>query len=149
MLSIGGTTGPDAFHRELGHLMWNYCGMSRTADGLNRALAEIPELRRRFWRDLKIVGTGAELNQTLERAGRVADFLELGELMCRDALTRDESCGSHFREEYATAEGEAARDDARFTHVAAWAYAGEDVPPVRHVEDLAFEFVKPSTRSYR
>jgi succinate dehydrogenase / fumarate reductase flavoprotein subunit len=149
LMSIGGTTGPDAFHRELGHLIWDYCGMSRTKEGLQKALAAIPALRQRFWEDLRIAGGGAELNQTLERAGRVADFLELGELMCRDALERDESCGCHFREEYATPEGEAARDDARFTHVAAWEYKGDGVPPERHREELTFEFVKPSTRSYK
>ena len=149
LLSIGGTTGPDAFHRQLGHLMWDHCGMSRNREGLARAIEAIPPLRERFWNDLKIAGSGGELNQTLERAGRVADFLELAELMCRDALAREESCGSHFREEYATREGEAARDDARFAHVAAWEYTGEGSLPVRHLEELAFEFVKPSTRSYQ
>jgi succinate dehydrogenase / fumarate reductase flavoprotein subunit len=149
LLAIGGTRGPDAFHRELGQIMWDSCGMSRTRAGLERALAEIPALRQRFWQDLRVAGGGGDLNQTLERAGRVADFLELAELMCRDALTREESCGSHFREEHATPEGEAARDDERFTHVAAWEHTGVDTAPVRHVEELSFEFVKPSTRSYR
>jgi succinate dehydrogenase / fumarate reductase flavoprotein subunit len=149
LLSIDGKTSPDRFHRELGHLMWDGCGMSRTREGLEKALQKIPEMRQQFWEDVKVSGTGAELNQTLERAGRVADFLELGELMCRDALTREESCGCHFREEHATAEGEAARDDDSFTHVAAWEYTGDDAPPVRHKEELNFEFVKPSTRSYK
>jgi succinate dehydrogenase / fumarate reductase flavoprotein subunit len=149
LLAIGGTHGPDAFHRELGHVMWDYCGMSRSAQGLTRALEAIPEIRARFWRDLKLVGSGEELNQALERAGRVADFLELGELMCRDALARNESCGCHFREEYQTDEGEAARRDDDFSHVAVWEYAGEGAAPLRHQEELAFEFVKPSARSYR
>ena len=149
LLSIGGSTTPDAFHRELGHLMWDRCGMSRDKAGLAKALEAIPALRERFWSDLKVVGAAGELNQTLERAGRVADFLELAELMCRDALAREESCGCHFREEHATPEGEAVRDDARFSYVAAWEHGGEGAPPVLHKEELAFEFVKPSTRSYR
>jgi len=123
--------------------------MSRNRAGLEEALQRIPEIRERFWSDLRVSGSGAELNQTLERAGRVADFLELGELMCRDALTRDESCGCHFREEYASADGEAVRDDGKFAHVAAWEYAGEGAPARRQVEELSFEFVKPSTRSYK
>ncbi|MEZ5319491.1 MAG: hypothetical protein R2752_18980, partial [Vicinamibacterales bacterium] len=122
---------------------------SRSRAGLEQALAEIPGLRQKFWEDLKLVGRGDDLNQALERAGRVADFLELAELMCRDALAREESCGCHFREEHETPEGEAARDDDHFAHVAAWEYAGPDAAPVRHVEQLTFEFVKPSTRSYR
>jgi succinate dehydrogenase / fumarate reductase, flavoprotein subunit len=149
LLAIGGSQGPDVFHRELGHVMWDYCGMSRNAQGLKRALELIPQIRARFWRDLKLVGSGAELNQALERAGRVADFLELGELMCRDALARDESCGCHFREEYQTEEGEAARRDDDFSHVAAWEYAGEGSVPLRHQEELSFEVVKPSARSYK
>jgi len=149
LLSIGGSTSPDSFHRELGRLMWDQCGMSRNQQGLARALDAIPRLRERFWQDLKLVGSGSELNQALELAGRVADFLELGELMCRDAQTREESCGCHFREEHATAEGEAERDDEHFTHVAAWEYNGDGAAPLRHTEELAFEFVKPSTRSYK
>ncbi|MEY4550181.1 MAG: hypothetical protein RL685_6376 [Pseudomonadota bacterium] len=149
LLAINGSTTPDAFHRELGKIMWEFCGMSRTAAGLSRAMQEIPKLRQRFWQDLKVLGSQQELNQSLEKAGRVADFLELGELMCRDALTRRESCGGHFREEYATPDGEAARDDDNFTHVAAWEYKGEGVNPQRHLEELNFEFVKPSTRSYK
>jgi succinate dehydrogenase flavoprotein subunit len=149
LLSIGGSTSPDSFHRELGHLIWDFCGMSRSADGLRQALDKIPELKQRFWGDLKLTGSGEELNQALERAGRVADFLELGELMCRDALVREESCGCHFREEYTTPEGEAERRDEPFAHVAAWEFTGEGSAPKRHVEELTFEFVKPSTRSYK
>ncbi len=139
----------DAFHRQLGKLLWDECGMSRSASGLRAALAQIPELRDAFWRDVIVPGGGSELNQSLERAGRVADFLELGELMCRDALERDESCGSHFRLEHQTPDGEAERDDARFAHVAVWQHAGRDVPARRHVEPLAFTAVAPSARSYQ
>jgi len=149
LLTIGGRTSPDAFHRELGQIIWDHCGMSRNKAGLEKALAVIPEIRERFWRDLNVSGIGGDLNQTLERAGRVADFLELGELMCRDALSREESCGCHFRTEHASPDGEAVRDDARFAHVAVWQHAGEGSPSVRHVEELTFEFVKPSTRSYK
>jgi succinate dehydrogenase / fumarate reductase flavoprotein subunit len=149
LMSIGGSQGPDVFHRELGHVMWDNCGMARNAKGLQYALSKIPEIRERFWRDLKIVGTGEELNQSLEKAGRVADFLELGELMCLDALTRDESSGCHFREEYQTEEGEAARKDDVYSHVAAWEFMGDKSPPRRQVEELTFEFVKPSARSYK
>jgi succinate dehydrogenase / fumarate reductase flavoprotein subunit len=123
--------------------------MSRSREGLQKALSKIPELRQRFFEDLKLVGTGEELNQSLERAGRVADFLELGELMCRDALSRDESCGCHFREEHTSPEGEAVRDDQSFSHAAVWEYSGDSSPPTRHAEELTFEFVKPSTRSYK
>ena len=139
----------EAFHRQLGKLLWDECGMSRSASGLRAALAQIPELRDAFWRDVIVPGTGGELNQSLERAGRVADFLELGELMCRDALERDESCGSHFRVEHQTPDGEAARDDARFAHVAVWQHAGRDVPARRHREPLVFTAVTPSARSYQ
>jgi succinate dehydrogenase / fumarate reductase flavoprotein subunit len=149
LLSIGGRTTPDVFHRELGNLMWDRCGMSRDKAGLEEALRAIPALRERFWSDLRVAGSSADLNQTLERAGRVADFLELSELMCRDALAREESCGCHFREEHASPDGEALRDDARFSYVAAWEHRGEATPPVLQKEELTFEFVKPSTRSYR
>jgi succinate dehydrogenase / fumarate reductase flavoprotein subunit len=149
LLSIGGKTSPDTFHRELGQLIWDYCGMARTGQGLSSALQKIPELKARFWTDLKLTGTGEGLNQALERAGRVADFLELGELMCRDALAREESCGCHLREEYITADGEAERRDEPFAHVAAWEFTGDGATPKRHQEDLTFEFVKPSTRSYK
>jgi succinate dehydrogenase / fumarate reductase flavoprotein subunit len=149
LLAVGGRRTAMSFHRELGTIMWDHCGMSRTAAGLERALARIPALREEFWQDLLVPGTGAELNQSLEVAGRVADFLELGELMCRDALAREESCGGHFREEHQTEDGEARRDDERFCHVAVWEYAGADRPPIRHQEPLLFENVHLATRSYK
>src|SRR3954454_3780473 len=129
--------------------MWDYCRMARNASGLKKALGQIPELRAEFWRDLNVPGSDAELNQALEKAGRVADFLELGELMCIDALHRRESCGGHFREEYQTPDGEALRDDEHFTYVAVWEYAGEGKPPVLNKEPLVFENVKLSQRSYK
>ncbi len=149
LLSIGGSRTPDSFHRELGHLIWDYCGMSRTAEGLKTALQKIPALREEFWKDLKITGSGEELNQTLERAGRVADFLELGELLCTDALNRDESCGGHFREEHTTSEGEAKRDDENFQFVSAWEWTGDAGKPTLHKEALKFEHCLPSQRSYK
>jgi succinate dehydrogenase / fumarate reductase flavoprotein subunit len=149
LLAIDGRRTPDSFHRELGNLLWEECGMARNAAGLGRALARIPEIRAEFYENLTVPGSGADLNQSLEKAGRIADFLELGELLCRDALARDESCGCHFREEHQTPEGEAARDDEAFSHVAAWEYVGEGVEPRRHREELTFEFVKPSQRSYK
>jgi len=149
LLSIRGTRTTASFHRELGKLMWDQCGMARNERGLTDALGKIPELRDRFWKDVNVLGSGEHLNPSLEHAGRVADFLELAELMCRDALERRESCGGHFREEYQTADGEAQRDDANFCHVAAWEYAGEGKPPVRNVEPLAFDNVHLATRSYK
>jgi succinate dehydrogenase / fumarate reductase flavoprotein subunit len=149
LLSIQGRRTVDSFHRELGKIVWDYCGMSRNEKGLREALRRIPALREEFWRDVKVVGGGEELNAALEKAGRVADFFELAELMCLDALERDESCGGHFREEHQTPEGEALRDDERFCHVAAWEYRGPDRPPARHVEPLTFEYVKPTQRSYK
>jgi succinate dehydrogenase / fumarate reductase flavoprotein subunit len=149
LLSIGGNRTVDSFHRELGHLMWDQCGMERTDAGLRKALDRIPELRREFWNSVKVPGTGAQLNQSLERAGRVADFLELAELMCLDALHRTESCGGHFRAESQTEDGEALRDDEHFSYVAAWEYTGQGEPPVLHKEDLHFEYVIPSQRSYK
>jgi succinate dehydrogenase / fumarate reductase flavoprotein subunit len=149
MLAVNGTRTVDSFHRELGKLMWDYCGMARSAEGLKKALARIPELRAEFWRDVKIPGSGAELNQALEKAGRVADFLELGELMCLDALHREESCGGHFRVEYQTEDGEALRDDERFAYVAAWEYKGPDQAPELHKEPLEFEYVPLAQRSYK
>jgi succinate dehydrogenase flavoprotein subunit len=148
-LSIRGKRTVTSFHRELGKIMWDCCGMSRNAAGLKLALQRIPELRAEFWRDVNVPGSGVELNQSLERAGRVADFLELGELMCIDALHRTESCGGHFREESQTADGEALRDDANFSYVAAWEYAGEGRPPILSKEPLVFEYVKLSQRSYK
>jgi succinate dehydrogenase / fumarate reductase flavoprotein subunit len=149
LLSIDGTRTVDSFHRELGHIMWDYCGMERTEDGLRKALDLIAELRREFWRTVKVPGSAATLNQSLEKAGRVADFLELGELMCLDALHRSESCGGHFRAESQTEDGEAARDDENFSYVAAWEFTGVGEPPVLHKEDLAFDYVTPSQRSYK
>jgi succinate dehydrogenase / fumarate reductase flavoprotein subunit len=149
LLSIKGKKTVDDFHRELGKIMWEYCGMARNASGLKKALSKIPELREEFWQNVNVPGSGEELNQSLEKAGRVADFLELGELMCLDALEREESCGGHFREEHQTEEGEAKRDDERFCHVAVWEHAGDGKPPVRHVEPLQFEFVHLAQRSYK
>jgi len=149
LLAVGGRRTTSSFHRELGKIMWDHCGMSRNAQGLRHALGAIPELRERYWKEVTVRGSGDELNPSLEHAGRVADFLELGELMCRDALEREESCGGHFREEHQTEDGEARRDDERFCHVAAWEYRGDRAAPVRHVEPLAFEHVHLTTRSYK
>ena len=149
LLEAKGKRTVDSYHRELGKIMWEYCGMARNASGLKQALSEIPALREQYWRDVKVLGTGEELNQSLEKAGRVADFFELAELMCRDALDRNESCGGHFREEYQTPEGEAARDDEHFAYAAAWDFQGAGQPPVLHKEPLTFEYVHPSQRSYK
>jgi succinate dehydrogenase flavoprotein subunit len=149
LLATKGTRSVESYHRELGRIMWEDCGMGRTAPGLKHALAEIPTLREKFWSDVKVPGTGEELNQSLERAGRVADFFELAELMCLDALQRNESCGGHFREEYQTPEGEAARDDAAYSYAAAWEFQGVGNSPVLHKEPLHFEYVHPSQRSYK
>jgi succinate dehydrogenase / fumarate reductase flavoprotein subunit len=149
LLDAKGTRSVDSYHRELGRLMWELCGMSRTAQGLRYALLRIPELREQYWRDVKVPGAGDELNQSLERAGRVADFLELAELMCLDALERNESCGGHFREEYQTPEGEAQRDDEHYSYTAAWEFRGAGNRPEMHKEPLAFEYVHPSQRSYK
>jgi len=149
LLSINGTRSPDSFHKELGKLCWDKCGMARDAAGLQEALRRIPEIREEFWKNLRVLGNGESLNQTLERAGRVADFLEFGELMCLDALKREESCGGHFRTEHQTEEGEARRDDANFTYAAAWEWKGEGQAHVLHKENLEFEYVKPTQRSYK
>jgi succinate dehydrogenase / fumarate reductase flavoprotein subunit len=149
LLGVKGKRTVASFHRELGKIMWEYCGMARDASGLKKALELIPALRDEFWRDVNIPGSGAELNQTLEHAGRVADFLELGELMCRDALHREESCGGHFRTEHQTPDGEALRKDEQFAYVAAWEYAGEGKPQILNKEPLAFENIKLSQRSYK
>jgi len=149
LLGVKGTRTVASFHRELGKIMWEYCGMARSAEGLRTALELIPKLRAEFWRDVMVPGEGSELNQTLEHAGRVADFLELGELMCRDALHREESCGGHFRLEHQTPDGEARRDDDRFAYVAAWEYAGIDAPAVLNKEPLVYENIKLSQRSYK
>jgi succinate dehydrogenase flavoprotein subunit len=149
LLDIRGKRTVDSFHRELGKIMWDYCGMARNATGLKKALNLIPEVRAEFWRNVNVPGSDAELNQALEKAGRVADFLELGELMCLDALHRDESCGGHFREEFQTEDGEALRDDEHFAYVAAWEYKGPDRTPALHKEPLEFEYVHLAQRSYR
>jgi succinate dehydrogenase / fumarate reductase, flavoprotein subunit len=149
LLSINGTRTVASFHRELGHIMWEYCGMARSAEGLKKGLELIPKLREEFWRDVRVPGEGDDLNQTLEHTGRVADFLELGELMCRDALQREESCGCHFRTEHQTSDGEALRDDEHFTYVSAWEYAGPDKTPILNKEPLEFETIKLSQRSYK
>lgn len=147
-LSIKGKRSPDSFHRELGKIMWDKCGMSRDKAGLEWALKEIPKIREEFWKNLAVTGSGEELNQNLEQAGRVADFLEFGELMCRDALVREESCGGHFREEYQTPEGEAQRDDDKFCHASVWEYK-EGREPILHKESLTFDYVHLTQRSYK
>jgi succinate dehydrogenase / fumarate reductase flavoprotein subunit len=149
LLAIRGRRTVDAFHRELGKVMWNLCGMSRNDHGLREALSEITALRAEFWRNVSVPGTGETLNQSLEKAGRVADFLELAELCCIDALHRTESCGAHFREESQTSDGEALRDDEHFAYVAAWEYAGDGKAPLLHREPLEFEAVHLSQRSYK
>src|SRR5688572_9379292 len=149
LLSINGDRTVDSFHRELGNIMWEYCGMERTEDGLRKAIDLIRTLRDDFWRNVKGLGSAESLNQSLERAGRVADFLELGELMCIDALNRRESCGEHFRAESQTEEGEALRRDEQFAYVAAWEWAGQDERPVLHKEELTYEFVEMKARSYK
>lgn len=149
LLSIGGTKSPDFFHKELGKIMWDYCGMARNETGLQKALSEIPALREEFYKDVRVLGSGESLNQSLEKAGRVADFLELGELMCKDALDRAESCGGHFREESQTPEGEALRDDENFSFVSAWEWTGDPATSIRHEEPLVFENVALTQRSYK
>jgi succinate dehydrogenase / fumarate reductase, flavoprotein subunit len=149
LLDIKGTRSVDSFHKELGKLVWENCGMSRNAEGLRHALEKIPALRDQFWYDVRVTGEEADFNNQLEKAGRVADFFELAELMCLDALERNESCGGHFREEYQTPEGEALRNDADYSYVAAWEFRGAGNTPVLHKEPLAFEYVHPSQRSYK
>jgi succinate dehydrogenase / fumarate reductase flavoprotein subunit len=148
LLAVKGTRTVDSFHRELGTLLWDECGMSRTESGLRKALDRIPQLREEFWRDVLVPGSGEQLNQELEKANRVADFLEFAELMVLDALVRDESCGGHFREESQTPDGEARRDDEHFSHVSAWEFTGVGTDPVLHAEQLEFEYVHPVQRSY-
>ncbi|CAM5314128.1 succinate dehydrogenase flavoprotein subunit [Streptomyces spiroverticillatus] len=148
LLAVDGDRTPDSFHRELGELMWEFCGMARTEEGLRKALDRIPEIREEFWRRIKVPGTGEEFNQSLEKANRIVDYLELAELMCLDALHREESCGGHFREESQTPDGEAARDDGRFAYAAAWEHTATGSAPVLHKEDLVFEYVHPTQRSY-
>jgi len=148
LLSVNGTRSVDHFHRELGKILWDNCGMARNRAGLEKVLAEIPALREEFWKDVRILG-GPALNQSLEKAVRVADFFELGELLVRDALHREESCGGHFREESQTEEGEALRDDEHFAYVAAWEWTGKGREPALHKEPLDFEYVKLTQRSYK
>jgi succinate dehydrogenase / fumarate reductase, flavoprotein subunit len=149
LLSIKGKRTVDSFHRELGKIMWDECGMSRTAAGLKKAIGQIRTLHEEYWQNVNVPGSGDDLNQSLEKAGRVADFFELGELMCIDALERNESCGGHFREEYQTPEGEAQRDDEHYSYVAAWGYGGRGNEPLLNKEPLEFEYVHPSQRSYK
>jgi succinate dehydrogenase / fumarate reductase flavoprotein subunit len=149
LLSVKGSRSVDWFHRELGRIMFDYCGMSRTAEGLQKALSDIPALYEEFRNDVRVLGSAEDLNQSLEKAGRVDDFFQLAQLMCLDALDREESCGGHFREEFQTPEGEALRDDENFAHVSAWEWTGDPAQPTLHKEDLVFEYVTPSTRSYK
>jgi succinate dehydrogenase / fumarate reductase flavoprotein subunit len=147
-LGVRGRRTVDSFHKELGKVMWDYCGMGRDRDGLTRAIGLIQGIKDEFWQNVNVPGSGDSLNQSLEKAGRVADFIELGELMCRDALNREESCGGHFRTEYQE-EGEAKRNDEAFAYVAAWEHAGEGKDPILNKEPLAYENVTLSTRSYK
>ena len=149
LLGINGKEPASHFHKRLGRIMWEGCGMARTAETLKKALEELPKLRAEYWANLKVPGSASTLNQSLEQAGRIADFIELGELMCLDALTREESCGSHFREEYQYPDGECKRDDENFAHVAAWEFQGPDKAPLRNVEPLQYEAVKMSVRNYK
>jgi len=149
LLFVKGKRSPDSFHKELGRIVWDECGMARSDAGLRKALEEIPRLREEFWHDLRVVGGMDELNQSLEKANRVSDFFEVAELMCRDALHRAESCGGHFRVESETPDGEAKRDDANFSYVAAWEWTGRGETPALHKEPLAFEHVPLSQRSYK
>jgi succinate dehydrogenase / fumarate reductase flavoprotein subunit len=149
LLSINGNRTVDDIHRELGHVLWDNCGMARSEASLTKALAEIPAIRDEFWKNVRVLGENDERNQALEKAGRVADYLEFGELLVRDALHRKESCGGHFREEYQSEDGEAQRDDEHFAYVAAWEWTGVGNEPVLHKEPLVFENVHLSTRSYK
>ncbi|MDB4908467.1 MAG: succinate dehydrogenase or fumarate reductase, flavoprotein subunit [Gemmatimonadetes bacterium] len=149
LLGVNGTRTVASFHRELGKIMWEFCGMARNAEGLKEALVRIPALREQFWRDVRVPGSGDDFNQNLDQAGRVADFMELAELMCLDALHREESCGGHFRTEHETPDGEALRDDEHFAYVAAWEYKGDGKAPVLNKEQLQYENVKLATRSYK
>jgi len=146
---IKGRKTASEFHRQLGDVLWDSCGMSRHKSGLERALLEIPEIRQEFWDNVIVPGSPSSLNQELERALRIADFLEFGQLMVRDALTREESCGCHFRSEYQTDDNEALRNDKEFSFVSAWEYKGVDTPPELHKEPLIYEFIQPAVRSYK
>ena len=154
-MAINGERTVDSFHRELGHIMWEYCGMERSEEGLAKAIDLIRSLRAEFWRNVRVLGSADTLNQSLEKAGRVADFLELGELMCIDALHRRESCGGHFRTESQTEDGEALRDDKDFAYVAAWEFGAQgegdetSLVPTLHKEDLVYNFIELKQRSYK
>ncbi|WP_269525908.1 fumarate reductase/succinate dehydrogenase flavoprotein subunit [Coraliomargarita parva] len=149
LMAVGGTESPRSFHKRLGHIMWEKCGMARTEQGLKEAIEEIQALRKEFWENVKVVGDKDSLNPELERAGRVADFMEFGELLCRDALMREESCGGHFRSEHQTEDGEAERHDDKFAFAGVWEYKGDEVDPDLHKEELVYEYVKFATRSYK
>jgi succinate dehydrogenase / fumarate reductase flavoprotein subunit len=149
LVAIGGRTPVETFHRQLGELMWEYCGMSRSREGLETALAELPALREAFWSNICVCGGSDEFNVVLEKAGRMADYLEFAEVMVRDALAREESCGAHFRTEHQTAEGEARRNDRDFAHVACWGFRGETQPPRQATEALQFEHLQLAERNYR
>ncbi|MCX7916484.1 MAG: FAD-binding protein, partial [Verrucomicrobiae bacterium] len=149
LLAIRGRKTVTEFHKQIGKILWDYCGMTRSRQGLERAIQLIGELRKEFWENVNVPGSDEDLNQSLERAGRVADYLELGELIARDALTREESCGCHFRVEYQTPDHECLRNDRDFAHVACWEFTGDGNTPVRHIEPLIFEAVQPTERSYK
>jgi succinate dehydrogenase / fumarate reductase flavoprotein subunit len=149
LLSINGTESPRSFHKRLGHIIWEKCGMARSKEGLEEAIRDVQALRQEFWDNVKVVGGADGLNPELERAGRVADFIDFGELMCRDALMREESCGGHFRVEHQTEEGEAQRDDADLSFVGVWEYKRDDTEPMLHKEPLVYENVRLATRSYK
>jgi succinate dehydrogenase / fumarate reductase flavoprotein subunit len=149
LISIKGKQTASTFHKRLGKIMWDYCGMTRNEEGLKKALTLISELKKEFWKDLKVPGIINELNVELEKAGRVADYFELAELLVTDAIDRRESCGAHFREEFQTPEGEAQRNDEKFAYVAAWEYSGEGKPHILHKEELKFEEVEMKVRSYK
>jgi succinate dehydrogenase / fumarate reductase flavoprotein subunit len=149
LLAVGGKTSVDTFHMKLGRVMWDKCGMGRNEPGLKQAIGEIGELREQYWKDVRVLGNGESLNQSLEKAGRVADFLEFAEVMCYDALARNESCGAHLREEHTTEDGEAKRNDEEYTFVSVWEFKGVGEEPALHREPLTFEHVPLSTRSYK
>jgi succinate dehydrogenase / fumarate reductase, flavoprotein subunit len=149
LMAVQGTRPVDEFHKELGRALWDNCGMARSEASLKKVLEIIPAIRKEFWRDVKIPGAASDFNQEIEKAQRVADFLELAQLLAEDALNRDESCGGHFREEHQTEDGEAKRNDEAFSYVAAWQYQGDGRPPALHKEPLVFEHVHPSQRSYK
>ena len=149
LLNVNGDKTPQFFHRELGKIMWEYCGMSRTLEGLNKAIDMIQELRKDFWEQVRVPGDCKDINQALEQAGRISDFIELGELMCKDALNREESCGGHFREEYQTENNEALRNDEDYSYTAVWEFKGLDKEHELHKEPLTFDYVKLAQRNYK